>query len=762
MYDKFIASTVPWKSYKEEITTVVVEEGVTSIGIVCFYQLSALKNVSLPSTLTLIDGNAAGFGAFRECTALESIVLPEGLTTIGPMAFRECTSLKSITFPDSLTSLGSSAFQGCTNLTTVKYGTGLTSTGVNAFYEAGVRNIIFSPTITHIDGYSFYNCKMTKVEFPDTVTSIGIRSFANCFNLSSVTVNNPDTTFEGISIAEENPFYGEIQHVVFYGHSGSTTETFVAEHPDNDYEFVSLDSCSHANTQEVITKEPTCTETGTKNIVCVDCGFIKSTVEMPALGHTWELEQTIDETEENGHVYLNYTCSVCNAEKQEVEHIAFVEGFYDYSAPTCDGIITSGFETYKCTVEGCGKTERNWVSVKHSIDEYKVIAEPTCTEKGSQEGVCTVCGKTVTEEIPALGHQNTLKEEYDNFDDGHSYQVYTCSVCNAETVIPTHMDGVWVEGCYTSQEYTPSSCTTPGVRLDTCNICSERRFVQIEAKEHILVENTAARKEPTCTSDGTIFYVCEVCGKSVTETIPKLGHTFTVIESVEPTCTTAGYTTSKCSVCGYNDTVTYSKLDHTPDELNYTVISEQDCENDGLAKSVCTVCNQEFEIVLEAYGHNYEDVLTPIKDKPGHSLATPTCTRCGKEDTARTEHEEWIEGYYETTTLTEGSCTVARVTRDTCTICGEKSPLNTTPAPGHKYVYTGQDDSGRLTYVCTVCNGSAVPLSPSAVLALWNVRYANTAPYDTELGYRFELIDDGIINAKDYSRLVKLDKEAKQ
>lgn len=747
MFDKYTATTVPWRDKKAEVTTLVVGEGITKIGITSFYEFTALTNVTLPSTLEVIDGNSAGFGAFRKCTALEQITLPSKLTTIGAMAFRECSALKEIRIPDSVTSLGDSAFMECTNLTTVKYGTGLTSTGVNSFRDTGLRNIIFSSTITKIDSYSFYNTKLTKIEIPEEITSIGIRAFANCGFLTSVTVYNTTATFEGISVAEEDPFYNgttSTKKVTFYGHKNSTTEAFVADHPNSDYVFVSIDPCDHVTTHEVVTKEPTCTETGTTTQVCDDCGFVSSPVTLPALGHAWELEQSIDESETNGHKFNIYICSRCNEEKQEIEHLNFVDGFYEYkNTATC---TRGGFETYTCTFDGCGKVERNVVLTgNHTVDKYTITKEPTCTEKGTEEGICSVCEQTVTRDVAATGHQNVLSDTLDNtLTDGHTYEIYHCSVCNYETVTSEHIE--WVDGCYESRTLELSSCAVPGTRIDTCTICSKIRTVTLETKPHELYETST--EEPTCTANGRINYACKNCNHTEYTAIPKLGHDNVLVEAVEETCTSDGKNVFSCQRCGYRTTDIITKRDHT--FLEYTPVSEPDCLNAGMRKAVCTECNIEYEITVAALGHNYEDVSVPIADKPGHSLVTPTCTRCGDKKNAETRHDEWIEGYYKRTVTSQTGC--SGINNDTCNICGK---IRTESFNNHNYIYTGLNDRGRMSYKCSLCD-NVYTASPSGVKALWNVRYINTAPGDTTTGYLFELTGDGIINAKDYSVLVRL------
>lgn len=759
---------VPWISYKTECTKVIIEEGVTSIGRVAFYEFSALTSVELPSTLTKINGGVlsgeskGGYGSFNGCTALESITLPEGLVEIDDYAFSNCTSLKSITFPDSLTKLGTYAFRDCTSLTTVKYGNGLTATGASVFYDAGVKNIILSPTITEISGYSFFGCPIVEYEIPERVTRIGIRAFANCAFLTKVTVHNKDMAYEGLTIAEENPFYngtGTNRILTFYGHKGSTTEDFVVTHPNSNYLFVSIDPCDHASTHTVIDPAPTCTETGVSSVICDNCNQVLKTDSVAATGHNWFIAEQHDETEANGHIFNHYECkNGCGETKDEIEHTAFVEGFYTRTATSCNDRLViggMGLETKTCTLEGCGKVERNMIPVSHTIENFEVTKEPTCTETGTREGICTVCNNNVTEDIPALGHQYELISELDNtLEDGHTYQSYKCSVCGGENVTATHVE--WMDGFYNSSEYSVPTCTIAGRRLDTCTVegCTERRLVRIEPVPHEL-EEIGTRQEPTCTARGTIFYGCKNCNHTEQESIPALGHDNELKEHVDPTCTTAGYDRSVCKVCGYATTDTISALGHTPDETQYEILKEQNCEEDGLAVSVCKVCGEEFEIILEKFGHSYVDIESP-SDKQGHTSVTPVCERCGYRDAsnATLRHDEWIEGHYKTTVVSQNCANIPMITTDTCDDCGATRTNTYSEVPSHYYEFTGLNNNGRLSYTCSVC-GNVYTTGTAATYALWNIRYVNTAPEDTALGYLFDLNNDDVINAKDYAILTK-------
>ena len=127
----------PWENNIGDITSVVVESGVTSVGMAAFYYCTAMTSVTLPAGLASIGDYAffscskltsvtipstvtsIGGGAFYGCSAMTSVTLPEGLTAIGGSAFRDCSSLTSITIPSTVTSIGQGAFGSCSAISDV-------------------------------------------------------------------------------------------------------------------------------------------------------------------------------------------------------------------------------------------------------------------------------------------------------------------------------------------------------------------------------------------------------------------------------------------------------------------------------------------------------------------------------------------------------------------------------------------------------------------------------------------------------------------
>ena len=141
--------------------------------------------ITIPSTLGGYPVTSIGDEAFRDCSGLTSVTIPEGVTSIGVGAFYNCTSLTTVTIPSSMTSIGWSAFQGCNSLTSVTIPKGVTEIGWHAFYGcSGLTSVTIPSSVTSIGWRAFYGCSsLTSVVIPSSVTSIGDEAFSGCSNL---------------------------------------------------------------------------------------------------------------------------------------------------------------------------------------------------------------------------------------------------------------------------------------------------------------------------------------------------------------------------------------------------------------------------------------------------------------------------------------------------------------------------------------------------------------------------------------------------
>lgn len=100
--------------FPDEVTSVNIGNGVTSIGIRAFARCYDLTSITIPNSVTSI-----GTCAFLYCYALTSVTIPNSVTSMGTEVFMDCTSLTSITIPNSVTSIGSRVFSGCTGLMSI-------------------------------------------------------------------------------------------------------------------------------------------------------------------------------------------------------------------------------------------------------------------------------------------------------------------------------------------------------------------------------------------------------------------------------------------------------------------------------------------------------------------------------------------------------------------------------------------------------------------------------------------------------------------
>lgn len=151
----------PWRSFRDQITSVVVSPGVTSIGNLAFALSSNIIHVDIADSVVSI-----GEQAFFKCSSLTNITVPQSVTYIGVNAFDSCTKLSSITLStNNITSIRPYTFSGCSELSSIVIPDGVTSIQVGAFS----------------------NCtKLTSITIPGSVTSIGSNVFDGCTSLNDI------------------------------------------------------------------------------------------------------------------------------------------------------------------------------------------------------------------------------------------------------------------------------------------------------------------------------------------------------------------------------------------------------------------------------------------------------------------------------------------------------------------------------------------------------------------------------------------------
>lgn len=201
----------------EEVVFMNRTRKVTRIGEGAFSSCNELTSVTMPQSITSIEGNAfagcsltslaipnsvtnIGSGAFSE-SDLTTINIPNNVKAIGDKTFYRCRSLISVTIGNSVTSIGKSAFESCETLSSVIIPNSVTSIGASAFrWCYGLISLVIGNSVTDIGGSAFYACEaLTSVNIPNSVKTIGYEAFAFCEGMTSLTIGDGVTGISGFA-----------------------------------------------------------------------------------------------------------------------------------------------------------------------------------------------------------------------------------------------------------------------------------------------------------------------------------------------------------------------------------------------------------------------------------------------------------------------------------------------------------------------------------------------------------------------------------
>mgnify|MGYP004645863873 FL=1 len=178
--------------YCSGLTSVTIPNSVTSIGNLPFWGCSSLTTLNFNATncqdfeyFYYNDGYYYPFSG----TSLTTVNIGDDVQRIPDFFVKDCSGLTSVTIPNSVTSIGGSAFSGCRGLTSVTIGNNVTSIKIYAFLNcSGLTSLSIPNSVTFIGYSAFYGCSnLTSVTVGSSVTSIGDNAFYGCNNLSSIT-----------------------------------------------------------------------------------------------------------------------------------------------------------------------------------------------------------------------------------------------------------------------------------------------------------------------------------------------------------------------------------------------------------------------------------------------------------------------------------------------------------------------------------------------------------------------------------------------
>ena len=372
MKDYDSSNTTPWYEHIDKIKSVTITSGVKSIGKYAFCSCSNLTSVTIPEGVTKIGDSAfegctslqsvnipenvtrIRYKTFKDCKSLTSVTIPDSVTFIGRSAFEGCRKLISASIPSSVTSTGDSIFKNCTSLELVNI-----PASVNVIWPAtflnctSLKSVTIPASVEIINNLAFYGCtSLQSVTIPKSVKYIRVQAFRECKSLTSVTI--PATVTEiGNSVFE----VCNSLETVFYNNEGPNIESAgipaqtariaykVNDHQDEpdtktqvtlvstskdvtikcnamgegygtpDNQTAGLEkkvTITHYWDDGTVTKEPTCTEAGSKKLTCTVCNTTEE--ETIEAGHKFSPEWSSNDT----HHW--HKCSVCPEKQNEDQH----------------------------------------------------------------------------------------------------------------------------------------------------------------------------------------------------------------------------------------------------------------------------------------------------------------------------------------------------------------------------------------------------------------------------------------------------------
>ena len=346
---------------------------VTSIGGSAFRYCTSLTSVTIPDSVTSIGG-----WAFTDCASLTSVTIPDGVTSIGEYTFSWCTSLTSATIPDSVTSIGEFAFHNCKSLTSMTIPRSVVSIGYDAFgWCESLTSVTILDGVRSIGNSAFTDCKsLTSVTIPNSVTSIGRGAFSSCASLT------------GIWAAEGNSHYVSDASGVLFNKDKTTLVqcpgAFAVYTIPGSVTSIGDDAFSGCASLTSVTIPDSVTSIGNYAFSC--CGSLTD-VYFTGTETAWNCITigTANDALKNANIHYNY--------------VSHTHSYKDVvTAPTC---TEKGYTTHTCS---CGDSYVDTYvdALGHSWDNGKVTKQPTEAESGVKTFTCTRCGETKTESIPVV------------------------------------------------------------------------------------------------------------------------------------------------------------------------------------------------------------------------------------------------------------------------------------------------------------------------------------------------------------------------
>ena len=573
---------------KSNIKTVIIKNGVTSIGDWVFYNCSSLTSITIPNSVTSI-----GNWVFRDCTSLTSVAIPTSVTSIGDGVFYCCESLTSIevsnnnenysstdgvlfnknkselitypagktdseyAIPNSVTSIGSYAFFDCESLTSVTIPNSVTNIGVYAFYGCkSLTSVTIPDSVISIGDYAFSYCEsLTSVTIPNSVTSICSDAFSDCTSLKS------------IEVSDNNKNYSSVDGVLF-----NKDKTELIKYPssktDNTYEIP--DSVTSIGAYAFQDCSRLTSVTIPNSVTSIGYGAFLGCSSLTSV----TIPDSVISIGDYAFSYCESLTSVTipNSVTGIGSNAFYKTAYYNDESNWDKGVLYLS----NCLID----TNDNFKSTTDYIikDGTRIIAS------SAFENCKSLTSVTIPDSVTSIGDSA--------FEDCTSLKniIVLSSDCKFGSYIVGKEVKIYGYTNSTANEYA---------------VLKGNEFIKIYCNdyglEHIYSEKVL--ENPTCKNNGKISYTCDRCSKIYTDTIPALGHNYVSKVIKQPTCTEKGTTRYTCSRCGdYYDKDDIAALGH---DYVSKVLTQPTCTEKGVTRYTCTRCNNYYDKEdIEELGHD--------------------------------------------------------------------------------------------------------------------------------------------------------------